>query len=60
MKRSARTAAGSTSAGPQILAGFRHAVLHLLRLAGSTNISASLRRCTWNLQHVKNLSGMVN
>ena len=46
--------------GPQILAGFRNAALNLLRSAGSTNISASLRSCTWNLQHVKNLLGIVN
>jgi len=47
-------------AGPQILAGFRNAALNLLRLAGCPNISASLRSCTWNLQHVKNLLGILN
>ena len=47
-------------AGPQILAGFRNAALNLLRLTGSQNISASLRSCTWNLQCVKNLLGIVN
>jgi hypothetical protein len=46
-------------AGPQVLAAFRNAALNLLRLAGSTNISASLRSCTWNLQHVLNLLGIV-
>jgi hypothetical protein len=45
--------------GPEILAGFRNAALNLLRLAGSTNISASLRSCTWNRQHVLNLLGIV-
>lgn len=45
--------------GPQVLAGLRNAALSLLRLAGSTNISASLRRCTWNLPHVLNLLGIV-
>lgn len=50
----------SKRAGPQILAGFRNAALNLLRCAGSTNISASLRSCTWNLQHIKNLLGIVN
>ena len=45
---------------PEVLAGFRNAALNLLRLAGSTNISASLRSCTWNLQHVLNLLGIVN
>lgn len=50
----------SKRAGPQILAGFRNAALNLLRRGGSTNISASLRSCTWNLQHVKNLLGIVN
>lgn len=45
--------------GPQILAGFRNAALNLLRRTGSQNISASLRRCTWNLQYVKNLLGIV-
>lgn len=46
--------------GPQILAGFRNAALNLLRLAGSQNISASLRSCTWKIQHVKKLLGIVN
>ena len=45
---------------PQVLAGLRNVALNLLRLNGSTNISASLRSCTWNLQHVKNLLGIVN
>ena len=47
-------------AAPEVLAGCRNAALNLLRLAGSTNISASLRSCTWNLQHVLNLLGIVN
>jgi len=47
-------------AAPQVLAGLRNAALNLLRLAGSTNISASLRSCTWNLKHVLNLLGIVN
>lgn len=46
--------------GPQLLAGLRNAALNLLRLAGRRNISASLRSCTWNLQHVRNLLGIVN
>lgn len=46
--------------GPEILAGFRNAALNLLRLAGSQNISASLRSCTWNIQCVKQLLGIVN
>jgi predicted transposase YbfD/YdcC len=45
---------------PEVLAGLRNAALNLLRLAGSTNISASLRSCAWNLQHVRNLLGIVN
>jgi predicted transposase YbfD/YdcC len=45
--------------GPQMLAAMRNAALNLLRLSGSTNISASLRSCTWNLQHVQNLLGIV-
>jgi predicted transposase YbfD/YdcC len=45
---------------PEVLAGLRNAALSLLRLAGSTNISASLRSCSWNLQHVRNLLGIVN
>lgn len=44
---------------PQVLAGFRNAVLNLLRLAGSQNISATLRSCSWKLQHVRNLLGIV-
>ena len=47
-------------AGPQILAGLRNAALNLLRLSGRRNISASLRSCSWNLQYVKNLLGIVN
>ena len=46
--------------GPQILAGFRNAALNLLRLSGCQNISASLRSCTWKIQHVKHLLGIVN
>lgn len=46
-------------AGPQVLAAFRNAALNILRLAGSTNISASLRSCTWNTQHVLNLLGIM-
>jgi len=45
--------------GPQILAAFRNAALNLLRMNGSTNISASLRSCTWNIQHAMNLLGIV-
>lgn len=44
---------------PQILAGLRNAALNLLRLNGRTNISASLRSCTWNIQHAMNLLGIV-
>ena len=46
-------------AGPQVLAAFRNTALNILRLTGSTNISASLRSCTWNLQYVLNLLGIV-
>ena len=46
--------------GPEILAGLRNIALNLFRLTGSTNISASLRKCTWNIQHVQNLLGIVN
>jgi hypothetical protein len=46
--------------GPQVLAACRNAALNLLRLAGSTNISASLRSCSWNLQHVRKLLAIVN
>jgi hypothetical protein len=45
---------------PQVLAGLRNAALNLLRLNGRTNISASLRSGTWNLQHVLNLLGIVS
>jgi hypothetical protein len=45
--------------GPQILAGLRNTALNLLRLSGCRNISASLRSCTWNLQHVRQLLGIV-
>lgn len=48
-----------TRSGPQVLAGLRNAALNLLRLAGSKNISASLRSCTWNIPHVLNLLGIV-
>ena len=46
-------------AGPQVFAAFRNMALNILRLTGSTNISASLRSCTWNLQYVLNLLGIV-
>ena len=46
--------------GPQLLAGLHNVALNLLRLVGSQNISASLRSCAWNLQHVKNLLGIMN
>ena len=45
---------------PEVLAGFRNAALNILRMAGSTNISASLRSCMWNLRNVRNLLGIVN
>jgi len=44
---------------PQVLAALRNAALNLLRRAGSTNISASLRDCTWNLRHVRKLLGIM-
>jgi predicted transposase YbfD/YdcC len=40
---------------PEVLTGLRNAALNLLRLNGSTNISASLRSCSWNLQHIRKL-----
>ena len=46
-------------AGPQVFAAFRNTALNILRLTGSTNISASLRSCTWNIQYVLNLLGIV-
>ena len=47
-------------AGSQVLAGFRNAAINLLRLAGSTNMSAGLRTWTWNLQHARNLLGILS
>lgn len=48
-----------TGSGPQAMAALRNAALSLLRLAGSTNISASLRSCSWKTQLVRNLLGIV-
>ena len=48
-----------TRSGPQVMASPRNAALRLLRMTGSTNISASLRNCTWNIQLVKNLLTIV-
>jgi predicted transposase YbfD/YdcC len=45
--------------GPQVLAAFRNAALNLLRLAGSRNISATLRHCTWNTHYVRQLLGIL-
>ena len=44
-----------TRSGPQVMAALRNAALSLLRLSGSTNISASLRSCSWNSQRTRNL-----
>ena len=43
-----------TRSGPQVMAA-----LSLLHLEGSTNISASLRSCSWNAQRTRNLLGIV-
>ena len=48
-----------TRSGPQTMAALRNAALRLLRMNGSTNISASLRDCSWNTQLVKNLLAIV-
>lgn len=48
-----------TRSGPQVMAALRNAALSLLRMTGSTNISASLRDCSWNIQLVKNLLAIV-
>ena len=48
-----------TRSGPQMMAALRNAALSLLRLSGSTNISASLRSCSWNTQRTRNLLGIV-
>ena len=49
-----------TQPGPQVMAALRNAALSLLRLSGSTNISASLRSCSWNSPRTRNLLGIVN
>ena len=48
-----------TQSGPQVMAALRNAALSLLRLEGSTNISTSLRSCSWNSQRTRNLLGIV-
>jgi predicted transposase YbfD/YdcC len=48
-----------TRSGPQVMAALRNAALSLLRLAGSTNISASLRSCSWNSRLTRNLLGIL-
>ena len=48
-----------TRSGPQVMAALRNAALSLLRLSGSTNISASLRSCSWNTQRTRNLLGIL-
>jgi predicted transposase YbfD/YdcC len=48
-----------TQSGPQVMAALRNAALSLLRLSGSTNISASLRSCAWNTQRTRNLLGIL-
>ena len=48
-----------TRSGPQVMAALRNAALSLLRMTGSTNISASLRDCSWNIQLVKKLLAIV-
>lgn len=47
-------------AGPQVLAAMRNVALNALRLSGSRNITASLRKCAWNLPYVLQLLGIVN
>ena len=41
------------------MAAPRNAALRLLRMTGSTNISASLRDCSWNILPVKQLLAIV-
>ena len=48
-----------TRSGPQVMAALRNAALSLLRLSGSTNISASLRSGSGNTQRTRNLLGIV-
>ena len=48
-----------TRSGPQTMAALRNAALSLLRMTGSTNISASLRDCSWNILLVKQLLTIV-
>jgi len=48
-----------TRSGPQVMAALRNAALSLLRMTGSTNISASLRDCSWNILLVKQLLAIV-
>ena len=48
-----------TRSGPQVMAALRNAALSLLRLDGSTNISASLRSCSWNTHRTRNLLGIL-
>jgi len=48
-----------TRSGPQVMAALRNAALRLLRLTGSTNISASLRDCSWNILLIKQLLAIV-
>jgi predicted transposase YbfD/YdcC len=48
-----------THSGPQVMAALRNAALSLLRTTGSTNISASLRDCSWNILLVKKLLAIV-
>ena len=48
-----------TQSGPQVRAALRNVALSLLRLDGSTNISASQRSCSWNTQRTRNLLGIL-
>jgi predicted transposase YbfD/YdcC len=48
-----------TQSGPQVMAVLRNAALRLLRLSGSTNISANLRSCSWITHRTRNLLSIV-
>ena len=48
-----------TRSGPQVTAALRNAAPNLLRMTGSTNISASLHDCSRNTQLVQNLLAIV-
>jgi len=46
-------------AGPQVMASLRNLAISMLRMAGAQNIAQGLRRCSWKMDRVFRIIGLV-